>query len=62
LTHHAGSLAQRELEKHFDRQAELDGRIGEHRRTSRSTVTRRALGQSLSTQISKDPRLRSDAL
>ena len=40
--HHPGSLAQWQLEKDLDRQAELDGRIAKHRRPSGSTVTRPA--------------------
>jgi hypothetical protein len=40
--HHPASLAQWQLEKDLDRQAELDGRIAKHRGPSGSTVTRRA--------------------
>jgi len=42
--HHPGGLAQWKLEQDLDRQAEPDGRIGKHRRTSRPPVTRRAPG------------------
>jgi hypothetical protein len=63
VRHHPGSLAQWQLEKDLDRQAELDSRIAKHRRPSGSTVTRRAPDHILvSTQISKKPRLGRDAL
>ena len=42
--HHPGGLPERQLEQHFDRQTELDGRIGKDWRTPRPPITRRAPG------------------
>jgi len=38
---HPGGLSERQLEQHFDRQAELDRRIREHRRAPRAALIRR---------------------
>ena len=67
--YHPGGLAQRQPEQNFDRQAELDSRIGKIRRKSGPPITRRVPShvlvhpdQSLATPISRDPHLRSTAL
>ena len=45
--HHPGGLSQGKLEQHFDRQTELDGGIGEDRRTSRAPFMGRKPGHIL---------------
>jgi len=45
--HHPGGLSQGQLEQHFDRYPELDGGVGEDRRTSRAPFMRREPGHIL---------------
>ncbi len=60
--YHSRRLLQRQLEQHLDRQTELDRGIKEHRRATGAALRRREQVISLSSQISKDPRLFSEAV